>query len=240
MPPKGWRKNAEGKFPQNNRDLENISIDDILFPKSVIQKLAKNIVLSEDGNMIISKDSLTALQRSATVFVSHLMFHARLVAKNAERKTVNSLDILQALEKAELTGFVPEVKQKLAAFEHNAEIKKKQKAEAKAEAGKDDADEEPATKKLKDNLEQGVRPNNDADGDEDAENEVEDDDETEVNTVNEDDEEVDDEDGDDDTTREEKPQNPITLLNREENELEGSHSEREQNDTADGADEDDE
>lgn len=236
MPPKGWRKNAEGKFPQGHKDSEFVSIDEILFPKSVIQKLAKNIVQSDDGNMIISKDSLTALQRSATVFVSHLMFHARHIAKNADRKTVNSADILQALEKAELMGFVPEVQLKLAAFEHNAEIKKKQKAEAKA-AGVEN-DEGPSAKKLKDNSENSISADKkDQEDDEEPENE-EDDDETEVNTQVEDDEDEnleDDEEGGD-----QRSQNPIALLSKDDQELEGEKSDTDHADTTEAPDGDDE
>lgn len=47
-----------------------ISIDDILFPRATVNRLAKAILA--DGGLI-SKDSSIALQRSATVFVSHLL-----------------------------------------------------------------------------------------------------------------------------------------------------------------------
>lgn len=221
MPPKGWRKNAEGKFPQNSKDSEFVSIDDILFPKSLIQKLAKSIAQTEDGNMIISKDSLTALQRSATVFVSHVMYHARLIAKAADRKTVNSSDILKALEKAGLMGFVPEVKTKLMAFENNLEIKKKQKAEAKA--SERDSEDGPASKKLKDNVENSVAITQN-----EAQEEIEhedDDDDTEVNTMNEDEDEEAAEEDDD--TQDHRSQNPIALLNKDEQELEGDHNDTE-------------
>lgn len=227
MPPKGWRKNAEGKFPQNPKDLEVVSIDEILFPKSTISKLAKNITTSDtnDANMIVSKDSLLALQRSATVFVSHLMFHARQVAKEADRKTVNAQDILQGLEKADLSGFIPEVKQKLATYEQNTEIKRKQKSEQKAVTAEDG----PAAKKLKDNEKQLVVPTG-ADDDEDVntvddtDDEVNDNDEEEANE-----EEKDDED-------EARNDNPIALLGQEEEELEGDKEDTVENpdDSSDG------
>jgi len=210
MPPKGWRKNAEGKFPQNPKDLELVSIDEILFPKSTISKLAKIITTSDnDSSMIVSKDSLLALQRSATVFVSHLMFHARQVAKDADRKNVSAQDILQGLERADLSGFIPEVKQKLASYESSVEIKKKQKAEQKLEKAEDAADG-PAAKKLKDNDQQLVIPEN-ADDEEQTE---ETDDEVDEK---EDLEDVQDDDGDDGTPA----ANPIALLGQEEEELEG-------------------
>lgn len=214
MPPKGWRKNAEGKFPQNPKDMELVSIDEILFPKSTISKLAKNITASDnnDANMIISKDSLLALQRSATVFVSHLMFHARQVAKDADRKNVSAQDILQGLEKADLSGFIPEVKQKLTTFEHGLETKKKQKAEQKAAVG----DEGPAAKKLKDNEKQLVIPTEGSKAGEDGDDDL---------NVAEDTEEegaVEDVDNEDDGVEDAPNKNPIELLGQEEEELEGA------------------
>lgn len=175
MPPKGWRKNQQGKFPQNPKDTELVSIDEILFPKSTIAKLAKQITSGEnDANMILSKDSLVALQRAATVFVSHLLFHARNLAKDADRKNFNAQDVLHALEKAEFMGFVPEVKQKLATFERNSEAKKLKKADTKAQVPIS-LDEGPAAKKLKDNTLKSVDSTVDP-GDETAQDEEEDDD----------------------------------------------------------------
>lgn len=218
MPPKGWRKNAEGKFPPNPKDLDVVSIDEILFPKSTISKLAKNITTSDnnDSNLIVSKESLVALQRSATVFVSHLMFHARQVAKDADRKNVSAQDILQGLERADLSGFIPEVKQKLASYEANVEVKRKHKADQKAEAASDDH----ATKKLKDNEKNLVVPIEVDNSGDDTDDEAKDD---------EDKDDIEDaKDGDDmdlDNTEEETNDtpapNPIALLGQEEEELEG-------------------
>lgn len=202
MPPKGWRKNAEGKFPQNLKDIELVSIDEILFPRSTISKLAKNITANEDGNMIISKDSLLALQRSATVFVSHLMFHARQVAKEADRKNLSAQDILLALEKADLSGFIPEVKQKLTTFEQGLETKKKLKADQKG--GSEDG---PAAKKLKDNGKNLVVPANGEEEEDDA--------------MDEDDEDVIEEEENDEEPEDGPQKNPIELLGQEEQELAG-------------------
>lgn len=207
MPPKGWRKNAG--FIQKP-DTELVSIDEILFPRSTVQKLAKNITAGEnnDGGMIVSKDSLIALQRSATVFVSHMMFHARKIAKDADRKTVNAQDIIQALERAELSGFVPEVKQRLTTYEHGVELKKQQRAEAKTD--------EPVAKKLKDNLEAAVEINAE-------EVEEVDEDETEVNTIDEDDDMEPEKEED-----EASALNPIALLGKDEEELGGDNNEEKQ------------
>ncbi|ODV79652.1 histone-fold-containing protein [Suhomyces tanzawaensis NRRL Y-17324] len=212
MPPKGWRKNADGQYPQPNKDSELVSIDDILFPKSTVQKLAKTIISDEEGghNMIIAKDSLIALQRSATVFVSHMMFYARHVAKTSGRKTINTQDVFQALENAEFSGFLPEVKLKLSVYENAVNLKKKQKLELKV----DEESSDPAAKKLKANQEIAI----DRTEEEEAEEvEVEEDDEEDVA-------EPEDEDVDEDATKEEVEEvevNPIAAISKDEQELQG-------------------
>jgi DNA polymerase epsilon subunit 3 len=70
MPPKGWRKNAEGAYPVTSKERDSISIEDILFPKATVNRLARAII--PDGG-ILSKDSSTVVQRSSTVFVNYLL-----------------------------------------------------------------------------------------------------------------------------------------------------------------------
>ncbi|KAK6454692.1 histone-fold-containing protein [Scheffersomyces xylosifermentans] len=231
MPPKGWRKNAEGQYPQPNKDSELVSIDDILFPRSTVQKIAKTIISEDDSNMILAKDSLTALQRSATVFVSHVLFHARQLSKEGSRKTINTQDILHALEKAEFSGFVPEVKHKLSSHEANVALKKKQKQDSKSVStstkaeGEEDASDEPVKpKKQKANDESAIKKSENKDDDDDEEeDDVEIDDEAE--DAVEDDEDA-TEDGateaNDSLEAEEVDTNPIAASGKEEAELEGT------------------
>ncbi|OBA24155.1 histone-fold-containing protein, partial [Metschnikowia bicuspidata var. bicuspidata NRRL YB-4993] len=181
MPPKGWRKYGDStQFP---KDAELVSIDEILFPRSTVQKLAKGILnaadeTSENGlgdNMGLTKDSLVAVQRSATVFVSHILFYARQTARDFGRKNVNSQDILTALERADLAGFAPEIKHKLSTFESDVEAKKKLKAEAKEAAPV----EGPVPKKMRDNasnrvLKTGAEEEETEDDDDDIEDAEED------------------------------------------------------------------
>lgn len=235
MPPKGWRKNADGQYPQVSKESEIISIDDILFPKATVMKLAKNITSGTgDDNMILAKDSGLALQRSATVFVSHLMFHAREVAKEQDRKTVNAQDILNALERAEFNGFTGEVKQKLSAFENNTVLKKKQRLENKS-AKVEDPNTQPAAKKLKDNSEQGIQKLEDK-----IEHEEEEEEEEEDNFEDANDDANDEEDVDGGEEEGEVPQsNPIAILGQEENEL-GGEEYGDQNDAKSGESSDEE
>lgn len=218
MPPKGWRKNAEGKFPSAQKESEPVSIDSLLFPKSVVAKLAKNITQADDANMILSKDSLTAVQRSATVFVSHLLFHAREVANDAQRKNANAQDIIQALERAELGGFIPEIKQKLTQYELNVEAGRKLKAQVKS------GEEVPASKKLKDNQEGAVsKSEENADEESDAIEDDEEEDDTHEDGVQENTNENGIE-ADDTDNNEQASQNPIAALGKDEHELGGEEN----------------
>ncbi|CUM49860.1 DNA polymerase epsilon subunit D [Debaryomyces fabryi] len=232
MPPKGWRKNTEGQYPQPNKDQDLVSIDDILFPRATVQKLAKNIMnaSSDEGgsNMILAKDSMTALQRSSTVFVSHLLFQARQISKDEGRKTVNAQDILGALEKAEFSGFIPEVKQKLSVYESNAALRKKHKAEKKV-SKPEGVDASPLSKRLKDNDEQTIQRDNNVEIEDDHEADDDDEDVTEElandeETNNKESKEDGEEELDDDKDNGEVEENPIALLSREEDELRGEEA----------------
>lgn len=213
MPPKGWRKNAEGQYPQPAKDQDLVSIDDILFPRATVLKLAKAITTDDsDSNMILAKDSLVSVQRAATVFVSHLLFHARGASREADRKTVNTQDILYALERAEFRGFVPEVKLRLMSYEHNVEVKKKQKTEAKALST-----QLPLAKRLKDNNSEPVVQSAPLDGGEDEAEVVDEDQDMEPAEVAEEPVEIED--------VVEIQSNPIAALSKEESELQGNDAE---------------
>ena len=205
MPPKGWRKSADGTYPQG-QGLEKISIDELLFPRSTVQKLAKMILSQEgDDNLILAKDSLLALQRSATVFVSHLLFNATQIMKDKDRKTINSQDIFEALEKADFPGFVPEVKQQLSVYEQKREIKKKQKELQRGDGG---------VKKLKDNNATSK-----------VMGEVEDDEDSVIEEDEDVMDEEDDEENDEENEEEEDNKNPLKILEDEQKELEGANEE---------------
>lgn len=241
MPPKGWRKNADGQYPQpSSKENELISIDDILFPRTTIQKLAKNIISDDENNtsqMTIAKDSLLALQRSATVFVSHLLFQAKQISKEANRKTVSAQDMLAALERAEFSGFIPEVKQKLSVFEANVASKKQLKA-AKAISTTEGGEKSTLKKPKLDNESMEIDADDvNVNGDEDDDNsadENEDDDENSKQDIENGDEQEEDGDDDNDET-EEDVSNPISALAKEEQELQGVETEPETEDKPDSS-----
>lgn len=141
MPPKGWRKDSEGKYPNTSyiREQEKLSIDDLLFPKSIITSLAKGSLqnaFQNDGDrrVTVSKDAALALQRSATVFVNHLLMFARSIAKANDRKSCNEQDILAALEQIGLGSLQSIISERMQGYQQ-AMAWKKQNKESNSEAG---------------------------------------------------------------------------------------------------------
>lgn len=222
MPPKGWRKNADGQYPEPPKEDTPVSIDDLLFPRSTIQKLAKQMISDNESNMLMAKDALLALQRSATVFVSNVMFHARQISKEQDRKGINSQDIMGALERAEFTGFIPEVRDRLASFEQAQAMRRAKKKEEKEENAAKPATEgdESTVKRQKDNSEAAIpKQIVDSDNEEELDADVDENDDEKEDT------EMAEGDANAEGSEDEQARNPIEILGDEEQELGGTEAE---------------
>lgn len=140
MPPKGWRKDAQGNYPTTSyiKEQESITIHDLLFPKSVVMQLARNVNGDDDRKLLINKDVSLALQRSATVFVNHLLIFAREYAKNQDRKSCNLNDIYDALDQIGFGGFKSIINNKMIEYQNVMELKKKHKQQQSAEVANDE------------------------------------------------------------------------------------------------------
>lgn len=125
MPPKGWRKDAQGNYPTTSyiKEQESVTIQDLLFIKSVITHLAKDVDHG-DKKMMINKDAILALQRSATVFVNHLLMFAREIAKGNDRKSCNINDVLDALDQVGFGGFKTILSTKMVDYQRAVELRK--------------------------------------------------------------------------------------------------------------------
>lgn len=145
MPPKGWRKDAQGNYPTKSyiKEQENVTINDLLFPRSTIIQIAKDVhnatqnhnnhesdnVSETDGNpsakkLMINKDASIALQRSATVFVNYLLMFAREIAKDSGKKSCNVDDIMLALDHIGFSGFKSIINDRLIEYQRAKELKK--------------------------------------------------------------------------------------------------------------------
>ncbi|GME76552.1 unnamed protein product [[Candida] boidinii] len=153
MPAKGWRKTPDGIFipkdseipapistPVSISDPDKISIDSILFPKATVSKLIKQVINPQESDaqftsssslsassLILSRDSLTAVQRASVVFVNHIYFYAKRHAVYANRKGVNAQDVLSALEDIDFTSFADVLTEELDHFNKRKAAKKLEK-----------------------------------------------------------------------------------------------------------------
>ncbi|KAG0661790.1 DNA polymerase epsilon noncatalytic subunit [Monosporozyma unispora] len=146
MPPKGWRKDSQGNYPQQSfiKEQEKLTVDDLLFPKSTILNLAKEVQRENDPNkkLIIGKDASLALQRSATVFVNHLLMFAREWAKDQDRKSCNVDDILVALEHIGHPGLKPLVQARVNEYQRVIALRKQAKLQEKEKENPQEQTEE--------------------------------------------------------------------------------------------------
>ncbi|GMM37090.1 DNA polymerase epsilon noncatalytic subunit [Saccharomycopsis crataegensis] len=187
MPPKGWRKNADGSYPLPSREREIKSIDEILFPKSTVLKLAKSVF---PPGTLISKESAEVLQRCATVYVNYITEYARNIAGSKDRVTVTANDVLEAFYSVGLDEFIETMRNELEQHTKIQEAKKLEKAKQKAQkvdTGDVVGDSEEAEQERNDdNDDDDDNVHND---DEDDEDEDEDEDEEIPDVVESDDEE---------------------------------------------------
>lgn len=116
MPPKGWRKDAQGNYPTTSyiKEQENITIQDLLFPRSAIVNLAREVPQQSGKKLLINKDASLALQRGATVFVNHLLLFAREIAKSQDKKSCSVDDVMSALDHIGQSALKGAVRDKLA------------------------------------------------------------------------------------------------------------------------------
>lgn len=130
MPPKGWKKNAQGNYPTTSyiKEQEKLTIDDLLFPKTIVTSLAKYSIqeIDSEKKVLISKDASLALQRSATVFVNHLLMFTREISKNDSKKSCREEDVLNALDQLGFGGFKSIIRQKLDDYNQFVQLKKEQ------------------------------------------------------------------------------------------------------------------
>lgn len=104
-----------------------VLVEELLFPKTTILRLAKNVA----DDAVILKDALTAIQRSATVYVNYLMMHARAEALDRGRKTVAVPDVVAALDRAGFRSFQDQVRKEADGY---VKVKSKGKGGAKTAA----------------------------------------------------------------------------------------------------------
>ncbi|RVD84271.1 uncharacterized protein DFL_006032 [Arthrobotrys flagrans] len=103
------------------------SVDDNTLPKTIVTRLAKGNVPS---NTQIQKDAVTALSRSATVFINYLASMANDITKMNNRKTIMPDHVIEALDHIEFPGLRERLEGELKIF-NEAQANKRKKAKDK-------------------------------------------------------------------------------------------------------------
>ncbi|KAK9353909.1 histone-fold-containing protein [Lipomyces doorenjongii] len=104
-------------------------IDDYMLPKATVTRLAKHVL---PANTQIQKDAMTALSKSATVFINYLTSTANDLTVGAGRRTVNPSDVYKAIELLELEFILPRLKAEVDKFVEVASTKHKKPTKAGA------------------------------------------------------------------------------------------------------------
>ncbi|BFZ57603.1 hypothetical protein PYCC9005_004655 [Savitreella phatthalungensis] len=85
------------------------TFDESTVPRSTVRNLARP-VLPTDGTGTITRDALMALTKGTSVFISYIAALAQEACAAKRRKTVLPQDVWEALEKAEMSQFVEDLK----------------------------------------------------------------------------------------------------------------------------------
>ncbi|BET02346.1 DNA polymerase epsilon [Nesidiocoris tenuis] len=96
-------------------------VEDLNLPLSVITRIVKD---SLPNGTNVSKEARTALARAASVFILYITSTANDIATKSSRKTINTNDVLKALEETEFDEFMEPLSASITEFRKNAQEKK--------------------------------------------------------------------------------------------------------------------
>ncbi|KAF1357026.1 histone-fold-containing protein [Delphinella strobiligena] len=92
------------------RESTGMSVEDLSLPRTMISRLSKGVL---PPNTQIQKDALSALSKSATVFVNYISSNAMDNASGAGKKTIQPQDVLVALKDTEFEFMIPRIEAEL-------------------------------------------------------------------------------------------------------------------------------
>ena len=100
-PASGKDKDAKSKSSHHS---DAVSIEDLNMPRSIVTRLTKGML---PPTTQLQGSAITAMTKSATVFISHLANAANTLTTNAGKKTITPADVFAALDDIEF-GFMKE------------------------------------------------------------------------------------------------------------------------------------
>ncbi|KAI0110137.1 histone-fold-containing protein [Daldinia grandis] len=90
------------KERKDSTSKDNVTIEDVTLPKSIIMRLAKGVL---PPNTQIQANAILAMSKSATVFISHLANAANEHTQSSNKKTIMPADVFAALGDIEFPIF---------------------------------------------------------------------------------------------------------------------------------------
>ncbi|OTB19708.1 hypothetical protein K445DRAFT_313493 [Daldinia sp. EC12] len=90
------------KERKDSASKDNVTIEDVTLPKSIIMRLAKGVL---PPNTQIQANAILAMSKSATVFINHLANAANEHTQNSNKKTIMPADVFAALDDIEFPFF---------------------------------------------------------------------------------------------------------------------------------------
>ncbi|KAI3332333.1 histone-fold-containing protein [Xylariaceae sp. AK1471] len=129
-------KEREKKDKDKDSSRDNVTIEDLNLPKSIITRLAKGVLPS---NTQIQANAILAMSKSATVFISHLANAANEYTLNNNKKTIMPGDVFAALDDIEFPFFRERLEAEFKKFNDTQTTKRntyRRKVAAQKRAGK--------------------------------------------------------------------------------------------------------
>uniref|UniRef100_A0A0K8TB22 DNA polymerase epsilon subunit 3 n=1 Tax=Lygus hesperus TaxID=30085 RepID=A0A0K8TB22_LYGHE len=125
-------------------------VEDLNLPLSVVSRIVKDSL--PDGTNV-AKEARTALARAASVFVLYLTSTANNIATKSNRKTINTNDIMKALEETDFEQFIEPLSAAVSGYRKCVQEKKTRLSTGKKSSENGDSKTETPKKSDNDDVE---------------------------------------------------------------------------------------
>lgn len=116
-------------------------LEDLNLPNAVVTRIIKESL--PDG-VNVGKEARAAVAKAASIFILYLTSAANTIAQKGKRKTISSVDVIQAIEDIEFEQFVEPLQEALENFKKSQKEKKDATTKRKQQKKDDEEVEEVA------------------------------------------------------------------------------------------------
>ncbi|XP_012287304.1 DNA polymerase epsilon subunit 3 [Orussus abietinus] len=135
--PRSLRRDLLGEYRQKKTEsMMAEKMEDLNLPNAVVTRIIKEALPS---GVTVGKEARAAVTKAAFIFILYLTSSANSVAKKANRKTISSADVIQAMEDIDFDQFIEPLQEALENFKKTQ--KEKKDATTKRKQQKKDEDD---------------------------------------------------------------------------------------------------